>query len=70
MRRIAGTASLSVCLFAAVVLTVGISGCGKDEPAATKGGRVVMLCAAGIRPPMEVIRAKFEKINGCTLDIS
>lgn len=55
---------LVVAVITAAVLS-GRNGAGTD------GAReLVVLCGAGIQPPMEALRAQFEKENGCSVRVT
>lgn len=54
--------------FGSMLLLV-FCGCEQGGPTAPQG-ELVVLCAAGVRPAMEPIKAEFEKRNNCTVRVN
>jgi len=56
----------------AVCLGLMTASCGgkPEAPASQAGGELLVLCGAGIRPPMEELKAAFEKENNCTVSVN
>ena len=50
-------------------LSLVLCGCEQGGPAGPQG-ELVVLCAAGVRPAMEPIKAEFEKQNRCTVRVN
>ena len=66
-----GTVRVLIVVVAIVALAAVFALVLRDGgPEAASGGELTVFCGAGIRPPMEVIRRKFEAENGCTVKVN